>query len=56
MEPTDLDSVAGLAATALSDIGPQVLVIGAAGIGLVALFTVYTMVTTGTKTKGKKIG
>lgn len=52
----DLSDVADLAATGLGDLGPQVLVIGAAGIGLVLLFTVYKMVTTAVKSKGKSVG
>lgn len=52
----DVADVAELAATGLADLGPQVLVIGAAGIGLVILFTVYRMVTTAVKSKGKSVG
>lgn len=52
----DLGDVAELAGTGLADLGPQVLVIGGAGVGLVLLFVAYRMVTTAIRSKGKTVG
>lgn len=52
----EVDDVAELAADGLSQLGPQVLVVGAAGIGVLVLFVVYRMVSTAIRSKGSRVG
>lgn len=56
MEPTDLDTIAALATTALGDLAPQVAVVGLGGVTLVTLFTLYGVVTRIVKSRGKNAG
>lgn len=56
MTPTAAENVAGLATDGLDQLSPLVLTIGASGVVLVVLFTVYAMVTTAIRSKGKRVG
>lgn len=56
MDPVTITDIAALATAALADINPAVLTIGGAGVILVGLLTAYGMVTSGIRSKGKRIG
>jgi len=56
IDPSPVADVADLAGEGLSALSPQVLTIGTAGIVVVLLFTVYGIVTTAIKSKGKRVG
>lgn len=56
MDETGIADVAALAGSTLSDIAPQVLVVGGAGLGLVGLVTIYGMVARAVRSKGKSVG